>query len=154
MKFNKKYVISSLILIGAIVISVISTYSVKGNADEQTLADVKAELQAEIDSKIAESEEKDKKIEELNSKVSEQENTINQLNSSIQSLNEGLNNTNVALDNAKQVQKQDKVEVTNHSDTGDANLQKQVDTVKEKQNQPTKTDASGECSPEPVKGND
>ena len=157
MKLNKKYIISSAVLVASMLVSGLVTFGVKSNADEETLSQVKQELQQkdkELEDKINETEDKNKKIEDLNSKVSEQENTINQLNSSIQSLNEGLNNTNTALDNAKKVQKQDKAEVTSHADNGDAALQQQVDDVKTKVSQPTKTEASGEASPEPVKGND
>lgn len=126
MKFNKKGLISSVILIGAIVISSITSYNVKSNADEETLTQVKQQLQEkdkELENKINESSDKDKKIEELNSKVSEQENTINQLNNSVQSLS-------TDLDDTKQVQKQDKKEVIIHSDSGDAKLQQQIDSQK------------------------
>ena len=136
MKFNKKYIISAVVLVVAVVLSATLTYSRKANADEETLTQVKMELQKQIDDKTKELEDKDKQLEDLNNKVSEQSATIDQLNNSIQNLNNGLNSTNVALDNAKKVQKQDKAEVTSHADTGDANLQKQVDTINEEKNKP------------------
>lgn len=153
MKINKKSIISSIVLISSIAISAVSSYSFKATADEETLAQVKMQLQEQIDEKAKELEDKDKQLEDLNTKVSEQKSTIDQLNNSINTLSEGLNNTNAALNSAKETQKQDKVEVVNHSDSGDANLQKQVDTVKEEMKKPTKTDASGECSPDPEKEN-
>lgn len=149
MKINKKEIIASVILVMSIVVSGLGSYQLKATADEETLSQVKQQLQEkdrELEEKINESNDKDKEIEELNSKVSEQENTINQLNNSVQSLS-------TDLDDTKQVQKQDKKEVIVHSDSGDANLQKQVDTVKEEMKKPTKTDASGECSPDPEKEN-
>ena len=131
MKLNKKGILSSVILVTSIAVSSLSTYGFKATADEETLAQVKMQLQEQIDDKTKELEDKDKQLEDLNNKVSEQENTINQLNSSIQSLNEGLNNTNAALDNAKKVQSQDKVEVVEYSNAGDEKLQKQIDEQKE-----------------------
>lgn len=130
---NKKNIISTLILVGAIAITGLTTFGVKSNADEETLTQVKMELQKQIDDKTKELEDKDKQLEDLNNKVSEQSATIDQLNNSIQNLNNGLNNTNTALDNAKKVQKQDKAEVTSHADSGDAKIQKQVDIIKENQ---------------------
>ena len=136
MKVNKKYLISAIVLIGAIVISIIGTYGIKSNADEETLSQVKTNLQKQIDDKSEELEEKDKKIEELNTKVSNQEATINQLNKNISDLSNAVNNTQQDLNTTKQVQKADKQEVVNHADEGDQKIQKQVDDVKE--NQPHK----------------
>lgn len=136
MKFNKKYIVSVVVLIGAIVVSILGTYNIKSNADEETLADVKAELQQQIDSKSKELEEKDKQIEELNSKVSGQEETITQLNNNIATLSNAVNDTQKAVVNtqqdltsAKATQKADKAEVVNHVDEGDSNLQQQIDTI-------------------------
>lgn len=148
LKLDKGKIITGGIIAVCMAVSGLITFGVKSNADELTLTQVKQELDEkdkELEDKIDESTEKDKQIEELNKKIEEQNNTINQLNSSIQNLNEGLNNTNTALDNAKKVQKQDKAEVTSHADTGDAALQQQVDDVKTKVSQPTKTEASGEA---------
>ena len=139
LKLDKGKIITGGIIAVCMAVSGLITFGVKSNADELTLTQVKQELDEkdkELEDKIDESTEKDKQIEELNKKIEEQNNTINQLNSSIQKLNEGLNNTNTALDNAKQVQKADKQEVTNHSDTGDAALQQQVDAIKEEKNKP------------------
>lgn len=130
MNVNKKYIVSSLVLVGAIAISSISTFAVKSNADEETLAQVKQELQEQIDSKTSELEDKDKKIEELNQKLSAQEETINTLNSTVNSLSNTVENTKEDLNTTKQVQKEDKKELVNHSDSGDAKLQQQVDDIK------------------------
>lgn len=129
MKFNKKYIVSVVVLIGAIVVSILGTYNIKSNADEETLADVKAELQQQIDSKSKELEEKDKQIEELNSKVSGQEETITQLNNNIATLSNAVSDTQQDLTSAKATQKADKAEVVNHADEGDSNLQQQIDTI-------------------------
>lgn len=130
---NKKNIISTLILVGAIVVTGLTTFGVKGNADEQTLQQVKEELQKQIDDKTEKLEEKDKQIEELNSKVSGQEETINQLNNNITQLTSAINSTQEDLNTAKVQQKTDKKEVTTHTDEGDANLQNQVNTIKENQ---------------------
>lgn len=130
---NRKYIISSIILVASIAISAVSSYSFKATADEETLTQVKMQLQEQIDEKSKELEDKDRQLEDLNNKVTEQSLTIDQLNNSINTLNEGLSNTNVALDNAKKSQKQDKADVITHSDSGDANLQSQVNTIKENQ---------------------
>ena len=127
---NKKNIISTLILVGAIAVTALTTFGVKSNADEETLSQVKQELQQQIDSKSKELEEKDKQIEELNSKVSGQEETINQLNNNITQLTSAVNSTQEDLNTAKAQQKTDKKEVTTHTDEGDANLQSQVDEVK------------------------
>lgn len=131
---NKKYITSSVILVASIAISAVSSYSFKATADEETLSQVKQELQEQIDAKSEKLEEKDKQIEELNSKVSGQEETINQLNNNIAQLTSAINSTQEDLNTAKVQQKTDKQEVTTHTDEGDANLQSQVDEVK--QNQP------------------
>ena len=130
---HKKYIISSIILVSSTAVSSISTHGSKATADEETLSQVKMQLQEQIDSKTKELEDKDKQLEDLNKKVSEQSATIDQLNNSINTLNEGLSNTNAALDSAKSTQKSDKIEVVKHSDDGDANIQKQVDKIKENQ---------------------
>lgn len=130
MKVNKKGIVASGILIASMVLSGLVTFGVKSNADEETLAMVKAELQEQIDEKSKELEDKDKQLENLNNKIVEQSTTIDQLNKSIETLNQGLNNTNAALDSAKETQKQDKAEVVTHSDTEDEKLQKQIDEQK------------------------
>lgn len=137
---NKKNIISTVVLIGAIAISGISTYNVKANADEETLSQVKAELQEQIDSKTKELQDKDKQIEDLNCKVTNQEETINQLNKNVSDLSSAVNNTKQEVNNTKQdlntakvIQKQDKEEVTTHTDEGDKVLQQQIDTINEKQ---------------------
>ena len=130
---NKKNIISTLILVGAIAITGLTTFGVKSNADEETLSQVKQELQEQIDAKSEKLEEKDKQIEELNSKVSGQEETINQLNNNITQLTSAVNSTQEDLNTTKQVQKADKAEVTSHADNGDANLQNQVNAIKENQ---------------------
>lgn len=139
MKLHKKGILASAVLVVSISISALSSYNIKAAADEETLSMVKAELQEQINEKTKELEEKDKKLEELNDKIVEQSSTIDQLNNSIKSLNEGLNNTNTALDNAKKTQKADKVEIVNHSDARDDNLQKQIDEQKENYNNTHKT---------------
>lgn len=131
---NKKNIISAIILISSIVISCLFTFSIKGNADEETLQQVKAELQEQINNKSTELEEKDKKIDELNKKLNAQEETINTLNNTVNSLSNTVENTKDDLNETKQIQKSDKKEVVNHADKGDEKLQKQVDEVK--QNQP------------------
>lgn len=130
---NKKNIISTVILVGAIAISGVATYGVKSNADEETLTQVKMELQKQIDDKTKELEDKDKQLEELNNKVSGQEETINQLNNNITQLTSAVNSTQEDLNTTKQVQKADKAEVTSHADSGDAKIQKQVDIIKENQ---------------------
>ena len=133
---NKKNIISTVVLVGAIAVTGLTTFGVKSNADEETLAQVKQELQEQIDNKTTELEEKDKQIEELNSKVSEQEETITQLNNNIATLSNAVSDTKQAVTNtqqdltsAKATQKADKVEVTNHADQGDADLQQQINTI-------------------------
>lgn len=128
--FNKKNIISAVILICSIVVSSVSTFAVKGNADEETLQQVKAELQQQINDKSSKLEEKDKQIEELNTKVSEQQSTIDNLNTTVSNLSNSINNTQQDLNNTKSVQKSDKAEVVKHSDEGDSKLQKQIDEVK------------------------
>lgn len=131
MKFNNKYIISILVLIGAIAVSSVSTFAVKSNADEETLSQVKRELQQQIDDKTTELQERYKQIEELNNKVSGQEETINQLNNNITQLTSAVNSTQQDLNTTKQVQKADKEEVTAHADTGDSKLQQQIDKSNE-----------------------
>lgn len=128
--FNKKNIISAVILICSIVVSSVSTFAVKGNADEETLQQVKAELQQQIDDKSSKLEEKDKQIEELNTKVSEQQSTIDNLNTTVSNLSNSINNTQQDLNNTKSVQKSDKSELVKYSDEGDSKLQKQIDEVK------------------------
>lgn len=129
MKFNKKYIVSVVVLIGAIVVSILGTYNIKSNADEETLADVKAELQQQIDSKTKELEDKDKQLDDLNTKITEQQSTIDNLNNIVSNLSGAVNATQEDLSSAKATQKADKVEVTNHTDQGDADLQQQIDTI-------------------------
>lgn len=133
---NKKNIISTVVLVGAIAISGVATYGVKSNADEETLGQVKQELQQQIDSKSKELEEKDKQIEELNNKVTGQEETITQLNNNIATLSNAVSDTKQAVTNtqqdltsAKATQKADKAEVVNHVDEEDSNLQQQIDTI-------------------------
>lgn len=133
---NKKNIISTVVLVGAIAISGVATYGVKSNADEETLGQVKQELQQQIDSKSKELEEKDKQIEELNNKVTGQEETITQLNNNIATLSNAVSDTKQAVTNtqqdltsAKATQKADKAEVVNHVDEGDSNLQQQINTI-------------------------
>lgn len=129
MKFNKKYIVSVVVLIGAIVVSILGTYNIKSNADEETLADVKAELQQQIDSKTKELEDKDKQLEDLNTKITEQQSTIDNLNNTVSNLSGAVNATQEDLNTAKAQQKSDKKEVTTHTDQGDADLQQQIDTI-------------------------
>lgn len=128
--FNKKNIISAVILIGSIVVSSVSTFSIKGNADEETLQQVKQQLQQQIDYKSIELETKDKQLEDLNNKVSEQQSTIDNLNTTVINLSNSINNTRQDLNSTKEVQKSDKAEVVKHSDEGDSKLQKQIDEVK------------------------
>lgn len=134
MKINKRYSISILVFVVAIVVSILSTYKVKSNADEETLAQVKQQLQEQINMKSQELEEKDKQLEDLNNKVTEQSATIDQLNETVNNLSNSVNNTQIDLNNTKEVQKADKKEITAHADDGDANLQKQIDEVKKTPN--------------------
>ena len=118
MKFNKKYIISSLVLIGAIAVSSITSYSVKSNADEETLSQVKQQLQEkdkELENKIEETSTKDKEIEELNKKIKEQEESINKLNSD--------------LAEAKKTEKQDIKEVKQYSGDGDKEVIKKANKI-------------------------
>lgn len=127
---NKKNIVSAIIFIAAIVISSISTFAVKGNADEETLQMVKEQLQQQINDKTDELEDKDKKIEELNKRISDQQSTIDDLNSTVNKLSDSVKNTQQDLNAAKDIQKADKQEVVNHADSGDENLQKQINEVK------------------------
>lgn len=126
---NKKNIISTVVLIGSISIGCLTTYSVKGNADEETLQMVKEQLQQQINDKTDELEDKDKKIEELNQKVNEQEDTINNLNNTVNNLSDSVKDTKEDLNTAKQVQKNDKKEVISYADTGDERLQKQINDI-------------------------
>lgn len=132
---NKKNIISTVVLIVSIAIGCLTTYSVKGNADEETLQQVKAELQQQINDKTEELEDKDKKIEELNKKVNTQEDTINNLNNTVNNLSNSVKDTKEDLNTAKQVQQEDKKEVIYHADTGDKQLQKQIDNIKSNTNE-------------------
>ena len=67
MKINKKEIIASVILVVSIVVSGIGSYSFKATADEETLSQVKQQLQEkdkELENKIEETSIKDKEIEE------------------------------------------------------------------------------------------
>lgn len=129
MKFDKKYIISALVLVVAVVLSATLTYSRKANADEETLQQVKEELQEQINAKSEELEDKEKQLESLNAKITEQQSTIDNLNNIVSNLSGAVNATQEDLSSAKATQKADKVEVTNHTDQGDADLQQQIDTI-------------------------
>lgn len=126
---NKKNIISTVVLVGAIAVTGLTTFGVKSNADEETLSQVKQELQQQIDDKTTKLEEKDKQIEDLNTKITEQQSTIDNLNNTVSNLSGAVNATQEDLNTAKAQQKSDKKEVTTHTDQGDADLQQQIDTI-------------------------
>ena len=121
MKFNKKEIIASVILVTSIVVSGIGSYSFKATADEETLSQVKQQLQEkdkELENKIEETSTKDKEIEELNKKIKEQEESINKLNSD--------------LTEAKKTEKQDIKEVKQYSGDGDKEVIKKANEIADK----------------------
>ena len=80
------------------------------------------------------------KLKNCKIKINKQKTLIAKLNKNVSDLSSAVNNTKQEVNNTKQdlntakvIQKQDKEEVTTHTDEGDKVLQQQIDTINEKQ---------------------